>query len=149
MPQLKELAHPAWSSAPCLGDTEKTGRREQNCGHRLCMRLCLITEMHNRTLCESAANLHGAIPLSVLTGEELVVSFQSVALVTEVLDDSLLGEAVARRWVTAVSPILWFSGGWTNWQENKMLFVLCSLITTCSHVWKVLFSPLFVFKEQS
>lgn len=63
--------------------------------------------MRSKTLCESAADLHGAIPLAVLAGEKLVVSLQGVALITEVFDDGLLRE-VAGRWVTAVAPILWF-----------------------------------------
>lgn len=62
------------------------------------------------TLAESAADLHGSVPLSILTGEELVVSLQSVALVTEVLNNGLLGEAVAGGRVTAVAPILWLRG---------------------------------------
>lgn len=72
-------------------------------------------------MCESAANLHGTIPLAVLAGEELVVALQSIALVTEVLDDSLLGEAVAGRWVTAIAPVLWFSGGRTHWEEAEKI----------------------------
>lgn len=60
---------------------------------------------------ESTADLHRSVPLAVLTGEELVVSLQSVAFITEVLDDGLLGEAVARGGVTAVAPVLWFGGG--------------------------------------
>lgn len=67
--------------------------------------------MRTKTLCESAADLHGTIPLAVLAGEELVVSLQGVALITEVLDDGLLREAVARRRVTAVAPVLWLSRG--------------------------------------
>lgn len=62
-------------------------------------------------MCETAANLHGTVPLSVLAGEKLVVSLQSVALITEVLYDGLLGEAVAGSRVTAVAPVLGFSGG--------------------------------------
>lgn len=69
--------------------------------------------------CQSAADLHGAVPLAVLAGEELVVALQSVALVTEVLDDSLLGEAVAGRRVTAVAPVLWFSRGRTHCEANR------------------------------
>jgi len=67
-----------------------------------------------QTLCESAADLHGAVPLAVLAGEELVVALQSVSLVAEVFDDGLLGEAVAGRRVTAVAPVLWLSGGGTR-----------------------------------
>ena len=61
-------------------------------------------------MCESAADLHGTVPLAVLAGEELVVSFQGVTLVTEVLDDGVMGERATGRWVAAVAPILWFSG---------------------------------------
>lgn len=68
---------------------------------------------------ESTANLHWSVPLAVLAGEELVVSLQSVALVTEVLNDGLLGEAVARGGVTAVAPVLWFSGGRTHWGDSR------------------------------
>lgn len=75
-------------------------------------------------MCEPAANLHGAVPLAVLAGEEFVVPLQSVALVTEVLDDSLLGEAVAGRRVTAVAPVLWFSGGRTHWEEAEEIEIL-------------------------
>lgn len=60
---------------------------------------------------ESAADLHGAVPLAILAGEELVVSLQSVTLVAEVLDDGLLGEAGAGRRVTAVAAVLRLSGG--------------------------------------
>ena len=63
---------------------------------------------------ESTANLHRSVPLAVLAGEELVVSLQSVALVTEVLDDGLLGEAVAGRGVAAVAPVLRLGGGQTH-----------------------------------
>lgn len=71
-----------------------------------------------RTLSESAADLHGSVPFSVLAGEELVVSFQSVAFVTEVLDDRLLGEAVAGGGVAAVASVLWFGGGRTHWKQQ-------------------------------
>lgn len=70
-------------------------------------------------MAESAANLHGSIPLSVLAGEELVISFQSIALVTEVLNDGLLGETVAGGGVTAVAPVLWLGGGRTRWGEAE------------------------------
>ena len=65
-------------------------------------------------MCEAAADLHGTVPLAVLAGEELVVALQSVSLVAEVLDDGLLGEAVAGRRVTAVAPVLWLGGGRTH-----------------------------------
>lgn len=79
-------------------------------------------------MCESAANLHGTVPLAILAGEELVVALQSVALVTEVLDDCFLGEAVAGRRVTAVAPILWFSGGRTNWEEAENVKILIIVV---------------------
>lgn len=65
-------------------------------------------------MCKSTGDLHGAVPLAVLAGEELVVGLQSVALVTEVLDDRFMGEVVTGRRVTAVAPVLWFSG----WQTS-------------------------------
>lgn len=70
-----------------------------------------------QTLCESTADLHGTVPLAVLAGEELVVCLQSVALVTEVLDDRFMGEVVTGRRVAAVAPILRFSGWQTSWEE--------------------------------
>lgn len=88
--------------------------------------ICLTNKRHKtrswlrgQTLGESTANLHWSVPLAVLAGEELVVSLQSVALVTEVLNDGLLGEAVARGGVTAVAPVLWFSGGRTHWGDSR------------------------------
>lgn len=65
---------------------------------------------------EAAADLHGAVPLAILAGEEPIVALQGVALVAEVLDDSFLGELVAGRWVTAVAPIFWLSGGGADWK---------------------------------
>lgn len=72
-------------------------------------------------MCESAADLHGTVPLAILAGEELVVTLQSVALVTEILNDCFMGQAVAGRRVTAVAPVLWFSGGRTNWEEAQKI----------------------------
>lgn len=63
------------------------------------------------TLCKSTANLHRGVPLPVLAGQELVVSLQSIALITEIFNDSFLGEVVTGRGVAAVAPVLWFSGG--------------------------------------
>lgn len=94
-------------------------------------------------MCESAADLHGTVPLAVLAGEELVVALQSVALVTEILDDGLLGEAVAGGWVTAVAPVLWLSGGRAHWEETEQIEVLTivafccvlfGIISTCGQV---------------
>lgn len=91
-------------------------------------------------MCESTANLHGTVPLAILAGEELVVALQSVALVAEVLDDCFLGEVVAGRRVTAVAPVLWFSGGRTNWEEAEKIEILTTMavvfgiISTCGHV---------------
>lgn len=94
-------------------------------------------------MCESAANLHGAVPLAVLAGEELVVPLQSVALVAEVLDDGLLGEAVAGRRVTAVAAVLWLSGGRTHCEErqrgdrgfnNRGCCCVSNVISTCGQV---------------
>lgn len=73
------------------------------------------------TFCKPAADLHGAVPLAVLAGEESVVALQGVALVAEVLDDSFLGELVAGRRVTAVAPILRLSRGGTDWKEREKL----------------------------
>lgn len=70
------------------------------------------------TFCEPAADLHGAVPLAVLAGEESVVALQGVALVAEVLDDSFLGELVAGRRVTAVAPVLRLGRGGTDWKER-------------------------------
>lgn len=65
---------------------------------------------------EPAADLHGAVPLAVLAGEEPVVALEGVALVAEVLNDGFLGELVAGRRVTAVAPILRLSGGGADWK---------------------------------
>lgn len=62
------------------------------------------------TLAEAAADLHGRIPLAILAGEELVVPLEGVALVAEVLDDRLLGQAEAGRGVAPVSPVLRLRG---------------------------------------
>lgn len=70
-----------------------------------------------QTLCKSTADLHGTVPLAVLAGEELVVCLQSVALVTEVLDDRFMGEVVTGGRVAAVAPILRFRGWQTSWEE--------------------------------
>lgn len=68
--------------------------------------------MHSEdlTLAEAATDLHGRVPLAVLTGEELVVPLEGVALVAEVLDDRLLGQAAAGRRVAAVAPVLRLRG---------------------------------------
>lgn len=91
-------------------------------------------------MCETAADLHGTVPLAVLAGEEFVVALQSVALVAEILDDGFLGEAVAGRWVAAVAPVLWLSGRRAHWEEAEQkeiltiaafCCVLFGIISTC------------------
>ena len=66
-------------------------------------------------MAEAAADLHGRVPLPVLAGEELVVPFEGVPLVTEVLDDGLLGQAMAGCGVTPVSPVLRLRWGRTHY----------------------------------
>ena len=67
----------------------------------------VITTRGRPTLADTA-DLHGQVPLSVLAGQVLVVPLQDEALVTEVLDDSALGQAAAGGWVAGVAPVLWF-----------------------------------------
>lgn len=95
-------------------------------------------------MCEPAADLHGAVPLAVLASEELVVPLQSVALVAEVLDDGLLGEAVAGRRVTAVAPVLWFSGGRTHWEEAEQIEIL-TIVAVVEYRECALFLPVVRF----
>lgn len=102
-------------------------------------------------MCESAANLHGTVPLAVLTGKELVVSLQSVALVTEVLNDGLLGEPVAGRRVTAVAPVLWLSGGRTHWEETRQWrfsqsWLLCTENVYYFYLWSGLILVVLMLK---
>ena len=61
-----------------------------------------------RTLVQETADLHGPVPAPFLAGQVLVVPLQDEALVTEVLDDSALGQAAAGGWVAGVAPVLWF-----------------------------------------
>lgn len=71
------------------------------------------------TWAEAAGDLHGYVPLPILTGEELVVPLQSVALVTEVLYHGLLGEAGAGGRVAPVPSVLWLRGGGTHWGREE------------------------------
>ena len=56
-------------------------------------------------------DLHGAVPLSILTGQVVVVSLENEALITEELDNSAMGKHSAGRWVAGVAPIFWFREG--------------------------------------
>lgn len=60
------------------------------------------------------ANLHGAVPLPVLTGQVFIVSLQDVAFITEVLNHSAMVQSMAGGRVAGVAPILWLK--W--WQTH-------------------------------
>lgn len=72
-----------------------------------------------QTFYESAAALHGTVPLAINTSAKIIVSFQSVALVTEVLDNRPVGEALAARRAAAVTPVLRFGGWGTHCREEE------------------------------
>ena len=59
------------------------------------------------TLVQETADLHGAVPAPLLAGQVLVVPLQDEALVTEVLDDSAVGQTAAGGGVAGEAPVLW------------------------------------------
>jgi len=57
----------------------------------------LIVQIYNLliTLLHEAAELHLAVPLSILTGEVFVVSLQNIAFLTEVFNHSAMRKSLA------------------------------------------------------
>lgn len=72
------------------------------------------------TFVETAADLHGWLPLSILTGQVLVVAFQHVAFGTQVLNDAARVQGVsARPGVADVATILWLWGQRTHCKKTE------------------------------
>lgn len=59
------------------------------------------------TLLHEAAELHLAVPLSILAGKVLIVSLQNVAFITKILNHSAVRKSLAWGGVTGVAPVLW------------------------------------------
>lgn len=57
-----------------------------------------------------AADLHGGVPLPILTGEVFVVPLERVPLIAEVLDHGALGEPVAGGRVAGIPSVLGLEG---------------------------------------
>lgn len=54
------------------------------------------------------ADLHGTVPLSVLTGQIVIIPTDNEALITEELNYSAVGKHSTRGWVAGVASILRF-----------------------------------------
>ena len=61
-------------------------------------------------MAQVAADLQGSVPLPILAGAIIVHSFQSEALVAEVLDHGALGKPMARGRVAGVAAVLRLAG---------------------------------------
>lgn len=59
----------------------------------------------------NTTDLHGAVPLSILTGQVVVVSTEDEALIAEELNHSAMGKHPAGGWVASVAPIFGFGEG--------------------------------------
>lgn len=55
-----------------------------------------------------AADLHGAVPLAILTGQVVVISAENEAVVTEELDHGAVGKHPAGGRVAGVASVLRF-----------------------------------------
>ncbi len=90
-----------------------------------------------RTLHRVTADLHGRLPLSVVTGSELVSSFQNVTLITEVLNHGTLGQSVARQGVAFISTVLRLTWWLTNcWEINFKVSASKRNQSFQSEVWR-------------
>lgn len=56
-------------------------------------------------------DLHGAVPLSILTGQVVIVSAESKAVITEELNHSAMSKHSTGGWVAGEAPILRFAEG--------------------------------------
>lgn len=70
------------------------------------------------TLAQMAANLHGRIPLPILAGAVIVLPFQGIALITEVLDHGALSQPTARGRVAVVATVLRLAGRLAIWKKD-------------------------------
>lgn len=59
----------------------------------------------------NTTDLHGPVPLPVLTGQVVVVPTENEALVTEELDHGAVGKHPAGGRVAGVAPVLGFGEG--------------------------------------
>lgn len=67
-----------------------------------------------------ATDLHGWLPLSILTGQVLVIALQHVAFSTQVLNDAARVQGVsARPGVADIATILWLWGQGTHCKDRE------------------------------
>lgn len=91
-------------------------------------------ELRRQTFYKSAAALHGTVPFAVNASAKIVISFQSVALVTEVLYHCPVGETLAVRRAAAVAPVFWFGRWRTHCKEKRnyaLFLLLCREKSVC------------------
>lgn len=85
------------------------------------MPLYYINKIHlsleSRPTLAHTADLHGTIPLPVLTGQIIVVSTENEALVAEELNHSAVRIHSTGRRVAGVAPVLRFGEGQTSCKE--------------------------------
>lgn len=72
------------------------------------------------TLVEMTADLHGWLPLAILTRQVLVITLQHVAFSTQVLDDAARVQGVSTGpGVADVATILWLRGQGTHCKDRE------------------------------
>ena len=59
------------------------------------------------TLLHEAAELHLAVPFSILTGKVFIVSLQNITFITEIFNYGAMRKSLAWGGVAGVAPVLW------------------------------------------
>lgn len=82
---------------------------------------------------DNAADWHRVVPLPITTGPKLVVSFQNVTVITEILYDSAVRKSSAWGGVARVTSVFWLIWRLTNYPGKETEYMYKTLAQYVIH----------------